>query len=391
MQRIISIIAALIATLATPAQDIGGVLQLIEEHNTTLLALRRAAEAEKAAGRAELTLPDPEVEFAYLWGSPAEIGGRKNFNATQSFDIATISGARRRAAAETDELAERQYRIGRMEILQNAYSLCLDAIYYNALLAELATREANSRGIAEAQKRRLDAGDATQLEHHAALLDLAAVEAEQKRCETERQAALDALALLNGGEPVRLDAAVFPAVEVPKDFDTWYAEAELRHPALAYARQAVEASKRQLAVAKAARLPEFSLGFSGEYVAGQRYQGVSVGLSIPLWAGRGKVRQARAEMQAAEAREQDACNRFYGELHNLFRKQQGLRATADIYDAALKATDDTQLLKKSLDAGEISVVDYLQAVRLYYDAVRQRLDALRDWHLAYGEMTAMMR
>ena len=77
-------------------------------------------------------------------------------------------------------------------------------------------------------------------------------------------------------------------------------------------------------------------------------------------------------------------------MANLFRKQQGLRATADIYTKALASLDDTALLKRSLDAGQISVVEYLQAVRLYYDAVQQRLDALREWHRAYAEMTAVM-
>ena len=78
---------------------IDGILQSVEGHNTTLGALRRAADAEKAAARADLTLPDPEVEFGYMWGSPSAIGSRKNFSARQSFDIATLSGARRRAAA----------------------------------------------------------------------------------------------------------------------------------------------------------------------------------------------------------------------------------------------------------------------------------------------------
>ena len=390
MPRFFSLIAAVLAAATLHAQPFDGVLQSVESHNTTLAALRRAADAEKAAARADLTLPDPEVEFGYMWGSPSVIGSRKNFSARQSFDIATLSGARRRAAAEARRLADWQYRMGRMEILQQAYGCCLDVIYYNALLAELTVRSDNARQIAEAQKRRLDAGDATQMEYHAARLDLAAVEAETKRCTTERQAALDALALLNGGEAVSLDAAEFPAVEVPADFETWYADAEGRHPALAYARQAVEASKRQLAVSKAGRLPEFSLGFDGEYVLGERYQGITLGVSIPLWAGRGKVRQARAEKEAAEAREHDACAQFYGQMANLFRKQQGLRATADIYTKALASLDDTALLKRSLDAGQISVVEYLQAVRLYYDAVQQRLDALREWHMAYAEMTAVM-
>ena len=389
MPRFVSLVAVLFTAFTVNAQSIEGILQSVEAHNTTLSALRRAADAEKAAARADLSLPDPEVEFGYMWGNPSEIGSRKNLSAKQSFDIATLSGARRRAAAEMGRLADWDYRIGRMEILQQAHKACLDVIYYNALLAQLAVREANARDIADAQKRRLDAGDATQLEEHAALLDLAAVKAEVQRCETERKTAVDVLTMLNGGNEIVPDAAEFPPLEVPEDFEVWYAEAEQQHPALAYARQEVAASKRQLAVSKAGRLPEFSLGFEGEYVLGERFQGITLGVSIPLWANRGKIRQALAEKQAAEAREHDACSRFYGQMANLFRKQQGLRATVGIYTAALASTDDTVLLKKALDAGQISVVDYLQSVRLYYDAVRMRLDALRDWHQAYAEMTAM--
>ena len=106
MPRFISLIAAAFAVLTLHAQDLDGILQSVEGHNTTLGALRRAADAEKAAARADLTLPDPEVEFGYMWGSPSAIGSRKNFSARQSFDIATLSGARRRAAAEAGRMAD---------------------------------------------------------------------------------------------------------------------------------------------------------------------------------------------------------------------------------------------------------------------------------------------
>ena len=128
MPRFFSLIAAVLAAATLHAQPFDGVLQSVESHNTTLAALRRAADAETAAARADLTLPDPEVEFGYMWGSPSAIGSRKNFSARQSFDIATLSGARRRAAAEAGRLADWQYRIGRMEILQQAYSSCLDVV-----------------------------------------------------------------------------------------------------------------------------------------------------------------------------------------------------------------------------------------------------------------------
>lgn len=73
-------------------------MQQIERNNTTLEALRKQTEADKLQNKTGITLPDPEVSFDYLWGDPSSIGNRKDFGVTQSFDIATIAGSRRRVA-----------------------------------------------------------------------------------------------------------------------------------------------------------------------------------------------------------------------------------------------------------------------------------------------------
>ena len=91
---------------------------------------------------------------------------------------------------------------------------------------------------------------------------------------------------------------------------------------------------------------------------------------------------------AAKARQEDAYRQFYGTLQSLFNRQKGLWNTVETFSAALSSTDNTILLKKALDAGSISTVDYLLGSRLYYDAINQRLDALRSWHKLWAEMNA---
>ena len=60
------------------------------------------------------------------------------------------------------------------------------------------------------------------------------------------------------------------------------------------------------------------------------------------------------------------------------------------YEEALRATDNTTLLKKALDAGSISTMDYLLGVRIYYDAVNQKIDANRAWQKTVAEMQAVL-
>ena len=370
--------------------EVERVLQSVEQHNTTLVALRHETEAAKVGNHTNLNLPNPEVEFGYLWGSPSSIGHRKDVSAVQSFDFATVSGAKRRLARQQDALADWQYKESRMQLLLEAHHLCLDAIYYNAMCKELMQRKQYAEEIASAQQKRLEQGDINRIEYNQVKLDLAAVCAELMRCNTERAAVMAELQRLNGGEPLLIEATDYPAVAIANDFEAWYAEAEQKSPALAYVKQQIDVANRELAVRRADGLPTVSLGFMGEYVSGENYQGVKVGMSIPLWANKNRVRQAKAEVEAAKARQTDARQQFYSRLHNLFVQQRGLRQVVQSYQEALRATDNTSLLKKALDAGSISTMDYLLGARMYYDAVNQKMDACRAWQKTVAEMQAVL-
>ena len=370
--------------------EVERVLQSVEQHNTTLVALRHETEAAKVGNHTNLNLPNPEVEFGYLWGSPSSIGHRKDVSAVQSFDFATVTGAKRRLARQQDALADWQYKESRMQLLLEAHHLCLDAIYYNAMCKELMQRKQYAEEITSAQQKRLEQGDINRIEYNQVKLDLAAVCAELMRCNTERAAVMAELQRLNGGEPLLIEATDYPAVAIANDFEAWYAEAEQKSPALAYVKQQIDVANRELAVRRADGLPTVSLGFMGEYVSGENYQGVKVGMSIPLWANKNRVRQAKAEVEAAKARQTDARQQFYSRLHNLFGQQRGLRQVVQSYQEALRATDNTSLLKKALDAGSISTMDYLLGARMYYDAVNQKMDACRAWQKTVAEMQAVL-
>lgn len=391
MRKYIILIAVLaVAGPAAAQQTIDAVLQQIERNNTTLEALRKQTEADKLQNKTGITLPDPEVSFDYLWGDPSSIGNRKDFGVTQSFDIATIAGSRRRVADAQNGLLDVEYRAGRMAVLLEAKQTCIQLIYYNALKAELEQRLAHAQAVADFYDRQLADGNANRLEVNKARLSLSAAQGELRRNEVERTNLLAELQRLNGGEPIVFEQAAYAQPVLPQDFEAWYDEAAAANPVLAYARQNVELKRREMKLGKLSGLPQISAGYMSELVPESNFRGITLGLSVPLWSNRNRVKQAKAAVVAAELQQKDATVQFYERLRNQYGRTLGLQRTAGEYRKALAELDNTQLLRKALDAGEISLLDYIVELGLYYTTVDEALAAERDYELALTELQSVM-
>ena len=390
MRTIIITMLVLFAGITLNAQNnINPVLSSIEENNTTLKALRKQVEADRLQNKTGIFLDDPEVGFNYLWANPSNIGNRTDFSVSQTFDIPTITGMKSRLANGRNNLVEWQYKADRMNILLEAKQYCIELIYYNSLLKELYLRLEHAETIAKGYKDRMDRGDVSILEYNKVNLNLSTIQGEISRMEVERDALLAQLKRLNGGIDVVFNDADYGSRELPLNFNDWYVQAEDKNPVLAYVRNEIEVSQKQVSLSKAMNLPKFTAGYMSEKVVGQRYQGVSLGISIPLWSNKNQVKQAKASVAAAQSREADTKQQFFSQLQIQYSKAMGLKTTADKYRKSLANVNNTILLKKALDAGEISLLDYMVEMGLYYDNVNQTLAAERDYQLAFAELSAV--
>ena len=389
MKYLLFIIAATTCCSHVTAQEsIESVLQDIEKNNTTLKALRYDTEAQKSANRSENALPDPELEVGYLWGAPADIGSRKDISVQQSFDIPAITGQRSRQSKQKDRLADSQYNVQRSSLLLQAKLLCIDLIYYNAKIATLNERIKASRTVAEGQAKQLSCGDISQTAYNYTALNLSVAEAELKQAESERMEICRSLAALNGGFPVTLSTDRFVDITLPQSFTQWYDNNKTIHPQTALARQELETTKGETSLAKAESMPSFSIGYTGEFTKGEHYQGVAVGVSVPLWRGKRKVAQAKAAHLAAQERLADNLHQMRAQQEALFYRAQSLQTLATSLSQALTQSNSAPLLQKALQEGEISTAEYFTELEKYYDAADKALNAERDSQKAYAELLA---
>jgi hypothetical protein len=195
------------------------------------------------------------------------------------------------------------------------------------------------------------------------------------------------LRTLNGGNDFRFDATTYDLSDnLPADFETWFSEASDKNPMLAYVRKEVTLGQKQLAIDRLSAAPELSVGYMSEIRTEEKFRGVTVGVSIPLWSSSNRIKRARAGVAAATSRQHAAEQAFYMRLKDLYRQASALKTNAVQMRASLADTDYRDYLLSALTRGEISMIDFLVENDLYYDALQQTLDAERDYHHALAAL-----
>lgn len=378
-----------VANAQTGARATGStqdVLREVEQNNTTLKALRQSADAQKIGNLTGIMLEDPEIGFSYLWGGPSAIGNRQDVSVSQTFDFGTLAGMKRKVAQEKNSLVEWEYLSQRIGILLEAKLLCIELTHLNKLAAVLEERARNAATIAESLRSKMEHGEGNILEYNNSLLELSNAENELAAVRAQRESALSKISGLNGGCRTDFTATDYGTESFPADFESWYSEAQERNPVLAYVKGEIELSRKELSLSKTENLPSLSVGYMGEFTLGQRYQGVSLGVSIPLWSNARRVRQAKAAMLAAQSRETDAKQQFYSNLEAQYTLASSLKEVAENSRRTLDSADNRSLLRKALEAGEISVQDYLVSIGFYYDALERAMNAELEYNKALAEL-----
>lgn len=387
------LIVCLTVAMSVPGfaqENAGTVLSQIEKNNTALQALRKRTEADQYGYKAERALEAPEVGFDYLWSSPADVGTRKDISVTQSIDVAALAGARGKLANSRTELSDIQYNIERQKILLEAKQLYIRIVYCNAVNAELSSRIARSEQIEAAYRDMQARGETDMIEVNKAHLAYLSQKNALSRNMVERESLLSELQGLNGGEPVEVNASVISTDEVlPADFGAWYAEASQQIPELAFMKKNVDVNAAEARTAKMANYPSLTAGYMAELVKGSNFRGLTLGLSIPIWSVRSKVRQANASCEAAKLEERDAMTKTYNSFKALYDRAKGLQEiSAELSSSLAVSTEAMALTEHKLKAGDISLIDNIMELSLYYSLSDEVLATSCDYALALAELYA---
>jgi len=366
----------------TGQYQIDSVLAQVDKNNTTLAALRKNSEAEKIGNRTGIYLENPEVGINYLWSDPAAPGNRTDINVVQSFDFPTAYGHRRHISDYRNAQADLDYLNERRKILLETRLLCIDIVSANALIREYEARNARARELADAYQVMFDKGEAGILELNKIKLTLLGVQKELEALEIKRSAYLNQLKTLNGGINIGLDLRELPDQTIPADFDQWYAQTERLNPYLQWVDQQVQILEQQEKLNRALSLPRASAGYMSEFRASEKLQGITAGISIPLWENKNTVKYIQVKTLAWQEMAADFKLQYYNQFRNHYEKASGLQKTVSDYKQSLGLYQNSELLKIAFEKGEISLLTYLIELTLTYSTIDDYLQAENELNKA---------
>jgi cobalt-zinc-cadmium efflux system outer membrane protein len=391
---LIFLASAALAQAGGVALSIDGAADYALKHNPALAAAR--FRIEEARGRLQqsgrLSNPELEVEWTRMTrGQEGALG----VSLMQRFPL--TARLRHEKAASRAELAaaEAEVRDGERKLAAEVRTLAVKIVASRGQRELRARQQENSRELTSFLLKRVETGEA-------AGVDAAQVELETQQLELEALQFTAAEVALAGELRALLgvagDVAItgqLPAPAAPRDT----AETSGR-PDVQAAQHRAEAAQAAAQQQRASRWEDVGVGASytrertvddPNPIETEHSVGVKVSIPLPLWNNNaGRIREAEAA--AARAAQEAEAARF-----NAATQVSAARGEM-VALAKLVATLDAQLLPKAAEieerirqqyaTGQSPLTDVLRARSRRLLLQQQRLDALRDYHMARARYDA---
>ena len=374
-RQILSIAIALMALAPNiEANNIDYVLQQIKLNNTQLKALNAEIEAQTADIKSSNNLSDPTIDGAYLFGV-GSIGDKWELGVSQEFDWPGIYSARGKVNKARIEALAQSYAQKQIQIFSEARNICLEIICLNRRIKFENNILANLDSLYDKSLKGLEYGEISILDTNKLKIERLGVTQSIAGNKALLQAKIKQLEGLNGNIPLNEVASLsdYPEQQL-HSLDEYLSQMKASDPQLRQISSEIEASNKQVSVTRMQNLPKFSLGYRHVNEIGDHFNGVGVGLSIPVFENRGKNKAAKAQAIASQLSFDDVISTRTAEITASHQKAVAVRQQLDGYRDALLKCNNIEILDKALYGGQISLINYLLELRYFIEAQNALID-----------------
>jgi cobalt-zinc-cadmium efflux system outer membrane protein len=370
-------------------------LEMAESLQPELAEANAMVEAAEGRARQAGALPNPE---AILGAQQLPL----NANASNQKEyVAGIGQAiplsRRLSKARQAELLDREVRargleVKRRDIRRRVHSAFATALYQEKAYQVQTEIQRNAEKAVATTQARVAAGDALREDVARAEMELARAEVELKRAESLREQALVALTSAMGDPRLSvksLAGTLDATFEIPT-LETLAANLASQ-PESAQAEADIRARNARVDAAKAERIPDVKVELLYHRLEASQENTLDAGLSIPLPLfnrNQGRLREARADAAAAEARSRMTQNELTTRLRESYLQLTTALANSGTLKTEILSRAETVLkgAEARYAAGDISLAEILPVRRDWAAVQLSYLESLRDVMQAWAEI-----
>lgn len=381
-----AIAPCLVPAVENPAlpRFISETLHLHPEVAAARAALDASDAREQAAARPAF---NPDLELA----ADSSVSDQRTIGISQTFEVAGQRAARTAVAGFEHEAARASLAAARRDLARELLGALADFHLAEARDDLMQRHLEIMKRFAELALRRHRAGDLTQVDLAAARLALAKARIEKANAAGARAGAEQALRTLVPAR-VKPQWPELPTMLPPVTLEQAQYEAALSAlPEIRVQRAGVSAAMARADLLERERRPNPTLGLQGGQEDGQPYVGLS--FSIPLRIRNrftAEIAAARADQRQVERQAENVEARAEGRL---LAATERYRLTRDAWDGWVASgepnlTEQTVLLERLWEAGDLSLTDYLVQLNQTFDTAVSALDLRRELWRAWFEWLA---
>lgn len=359
----------------------------IIETSPQVEALKSKLRAETANSLTTNNLNDPEVEFEHQWGMKG-IGNKWGVSVSQGFDWPGTYPARSSAAKLMRKASQSSFDSELSELRLKVKLSLIDLCHANRDAALLDSIKSSLTQLLDKYRTSFDKGETTILDVKKIEIELLGVTRQLNEAIIARKAIVGELRAVNPGfgwgNTLSLDQ--YPAEDGVRT-EAEYAEILRQNDNQSrYLNDMKELSLANAKVERNSRMPGFSVGYRYDYELGERFNGLSVGVTLPLFSNRNKVKASMAEADSYQTAITSRNAALEAEWNAMRQQAIRLGEECEQYERIFTTSDTQRLLKMALDGGEISLLDYLQETAYFKQAQRDYIATEHELHTVLAKL-----
>lgn len=359
------------------------IVDIILDNNTELKSQLAQIEAQRLDDADANALADPEVSVSRVWGRHG-IGNKLQLDVAQEIQWPGVYAERSKAAALTANAGTAAYQTARTALKTQVIQTLMELVYVRQQIALARLLSENMVKLTEAIDKGVKGGHLTVIDKKKSEMENYGItNSLNSLCSREKQI----IASLQGLTSANIDLSDITAYPVQPvlNIEEYKTLAETS-PAVAEQHAIADQETQNAKVAHMSRFPTFTVGYQHQAEMGDRFNGFTFGMNLPVFQGRHARKAALERKNAAQLIGQSTIEKQLGEIDALYSELLTNKQQIEDYDKVFGDNKYLEYVLKAYEGGQISVLEYITEMQYYNELTQTRLDSEYNYHIALSSL-----
>lgn len=353
------------------------VIETILENNAELKSMTSEIAAQYLDDADANALADPEVAVGRVWGRHG-IGNKLQLDITQEIQWPGVYAQRSKAADYAANAGLAEYNKAKAELRQQAMQALIQLVYVRQQMRVARHLSDNVSKLDEAINKGVEGGELTIIDKKKTEMEMYGINNSLNSLIAQEKQIISSLQGMSGGTIDLSGISAYP-VQPVYSIDEYKTMAETS-PDVNEQLAIAEKEKQNEKVALMSRFPTFTVGYQHQAEMGDRFNGFTLGMNLPVFQGRHARKAAMERKEAANLVGESILIKQNGEIEALYSDLLTYKRQIEDYDRVFGNNKYLEYVLKAYEGGQITVLDYINEVQYYNELTQTRLDSEYNYH-----------